>query len=27
LRFRLRNVGENTLQEIQNVLQELHTWH
>jgi transcription-repair coupling factor (superfamily II helicase) len=25
LRFRLRNLGENTLQEIQNVLQELQT--
>jgi transcription-repair coupling factor (superfamily II helicase) len=27
LRFRLRNAGENTLQEVQNVLQELQTWH
>jgi transcription-repair coupling factor (superfamily II helicase) len=27
LRFRLRNGGENTLQEVQNVLQELQTRH
>jgi transcription-repair coupling factor (superfamily II helicase) len=27
LRFRLRNAGENTLQEVQNVLQELQAWH
>jgi transcription-repair coupling factor (superfamily II helicase) len=27
LRFRLRNAGENALQEVQNVLQELQTWH
>jgi hypothetical protein len=25
LRFRLRDVGENTLEEVQNVLQELQT--
>jgi transcription-repair coupling factor (superfamily II helicase) len=27
LRFRLRDTGENSLQEVQNVLQELQTWH
>lgn len=27
LRFRLHNAGENSLQEVQNVLRELQTWH
>jgi len=27
LRFRLRNLGENSLEEIQKVLQELQAWH